>query len=126
MREFQERRRVKKLLHSRYAIAVLVVVLLLTARGVWGVYQKYEKSKDIAERMRTEASSLAARQDSLQASIAALGTSEGREKEIRDRFGVVKPGEKMVVLVDTASTDEPIVPAEPEGLWARFWGLFGF
>ncbi len=125
MREFQERRRIKKLLHSRYAITFLIVVLLFVLKGVWGVYGKYEKSKEIALRMKTEAAALQAREDSLNNSIAALGTPEGKEKEIRDRFGVVKPGEKMVVLVDAAATTGPIEAVPDTGWWSRFLSLFG-
>jgi cell division protein FtsB len=126
MREFQERRRIKKLLHSRYAIAFLVIVLLFVLKGVWGVYVKYEKSKDIALRVKTEAEGLQAREASLNSSIAALGTAEGKEKEIRDRFGVVKPGEKMVVLVDNTATTGPIEAVPDTSWWARITSLFGF
>ena len=126
MREYQERRRIKKLLHSRYAIAALAVVCLLVAHAVWGVYQKYEKSKEIADRMRADAAGLQARADSLNQSITDLNTPEGKEKEIRDRFGVVKPGEQMVVFVDNTATNTGKPVPESRGWWARFIGLFGF
>lgn len=126
MREFQERQHVKKLLHSRYAIGFLVVIALLVGRGVWGVHQKYSKSMDISTRMRNEAAALQAREDALKASIGSLATPEGREKEIRDRFGVVKPGEKMVVLVDQAGGQAAQPAPEAPGFWSRFFGLFGF
>lgn len=111
----------RKLLHSRYALAALAVVLVLVARGVWGVAEKYEKSKDLALRMRSEAAALQAREDALDASIQSLSTPEGREKEIRDRFGLVKPGEKMVVLVG-AEKAPAAAPAQPQGFWARLFG----
>jgi len=125
MREFQERRRLKKFLHSRYAIGILIVVLILLAHSVWSVYQKYEKSKEISSRMKADLASLQAREDSLKQSIDSLATPEGKEREMRDRFGVVKEGEKMVILVNDAptGTDASITPET--GWWAHFWGLFG-
>ncbi len=125
MREFQERRRIKRFLHSRYAIIVLVVVCLLVARGVWSAYGKYEKSKEIADRARADLASLQTRQDSLSGEIDALATPEGKEREIRDRFGVVKPGEKMVVLVDDASATDQTAAASQSGWWERFMSFFG-
>lgn len=125
MREFQERRRIKKLLHSRYAILALAVVCLLVAHALWGAYQKYEKSREIALRMSADLAALQAREDSLTQSISALDTPEGREREIRSRFGVIKPGESMVVLVDDASGSREALPAE-RGWWSRFLGIFGF
>ncbi len=126
MREFQERRRLKRLLHSRYAIGALAVVLLLVLRGVWGVYVKYEKSKELSARMASEASALQEREDALKASIDSLSTPEGREREMRDRFGVVKPGEKMVVLVNPQPSGDTAPAPEPRGFWSRLVGLFGF
>jgi cell division protein FtsB len=124
MKEYQERRRIKKILHSRYAIAILAIICLFFVRAVWNIHTKYEKSRDIAERARTELATLEAREKALKDSIAALGTEEGKEREIRDRFGVVKEGERMIVLVDESGDVEAQSSGE-ESLWSRFWGMFG-
>jgi cell division protein FtsB len=125
MREFQERRRMKKLLHSRYAIAVLAIISVLLAHAVYGVYGKYEKSKEIASRMQADLTSLEVREKSLTASMNALDTEEGKEREIRDRFGAVKPGEKMIVLVDDQAADKSVTPVQ-KSWWEKFIGIFGF
>ncbi|HVT75273.1 MAG TPA: septum formation initiator family protein [Candidatus Paceibacterota bacterium] len=124
MREFQERRRIKKLLHSRYAIAGLAIICLFLCRGVWNVYAKYEKSRDISVRMDSELASLQAREDSLKGQIDSLDTPEGREREIRDRFGVVKEGEKVVVLVNQASDTEQAAAVAQTGFWSWLTSLF--
>jgi uncharacterized protein YpmB len=126
MREFQERRRIKKLLHSRYAIGALVIICLLFAHSLWGIYTKYQKSKGIMERVRADATALQSRQNGLQQSIDSLSTPEGKEREIRDRFGAVKDGEKMVVLVDDVASGNPSNIPAPQGWWAGFWSFFGF
>ncbi|HVU06328.1 MAG TPA: septum formation initiator family protein [Candidatus Paceibacterota bacterium] len=124
MREFQERRRIKRLLHSRYAIAALAIMCLFLGRGVWNVYAKYEKSRDISARMETELSALQTREDSLNGQIVALGTPEGKEREIRDRFGVVRAGEKMVVLVDEASNTDQTAAVAEISWWEKLLSLF--
>lgn len=125
MREFQDRRRTKKFLHSRYALAVLIVVLLLLSRGVWGIYAKYEKSQALVEKSKADLAILQSRQDTLTKSIEALNTEEGREKELRDRFGVVRQGEKMIILVDDTAPVRPSVNAINDSWWQKFLESLG-
>jgi len=126
MREFQERRRIKKFLHSRYAIAVLALVLILVAHSLWNVYTKYKKSVDIAERMNADAVALEDRQTSLKRSIDMLNTPEGKEREALDRFGTVKEGERVIVLVDDSASSSEELPPVHESMWSRFFSFFGF
>jgi len=44
--------------------------------------------------------SLKSREDSLNSDISKMQTKEGIEEIIRDKYQVVKKGEKMVVIVD--------------------------
>lgn len=125
MREFQERRRIKKLLHSRYAIAVLVLVCLVVAHSLWSVYTKYQKSRDLVSRMQSDAAALDTRAASLQQSIDDLNTPEGKEREVLDRFGAVKSGERMIVLVDGGTTSGDQLPPVQETFWQRILGIFG-
>ena len=124
MREFQERRRVKRLLHSRYAIAALLIVLLVLVRAVWSAYQKYEKSKDISVRIAAEYKALEEREKTLSSSLADLGTDEGKEREIRDKFGAVKDGEKLIVLVDDQAPKNQAAVVTEKGLWQRIKDWF--
>lgn len=125
MREFQDRRRIRKFLHSRYAIAVLVLVCLFLGRAVWGVYAKYQKSEALEARVAAELAALEAREASLRAYTASLETEEGKEREIRGRFGVAKEGERVVVIVEDAREETVRPLAEERGLWSWIKGVFG-
>ncbi len=125
MREFQERRRFKKLLHSRYAIAFLVILLLIFVRAVWGIYVKYEKSRDIAERVKSDLVTIEVRQKSLASAVAALKTDEGKERELRDRLGLVKEGERLVVLVDDVPKAETGINDINDSWWRKFLDAIG-
>jgi cell division protein FtsB len=120
MREFQERRRLKEFLHSRYAIGFLILIIILLANAVWGISAKYAKSKEIAERAKADLETLKEREASLNRSIEALNTQEGKERELRDRFGVVKEGERMIVLIEEEVKSEPAAPPK-KSWWARLW-----
>ncbi|MEK7596622.1 MAG: hypothetical protein AAB450_00710 [Patescibacteria group bacterium] len=124
MREFQEKRRFRKLLHSRYVIAVLIILCALLARAVWGVYGKYEKSREIAERTKTELTALEARQKFLSREIADLDTDLGRESEIRERFGAIKEGERLIVLIDGDSGQKSAIQGADNGWWQKLVNFF--
>lgn len=118
--EFQEQRRIRKLLHSRYVLVVLIILLLLVARAVWGIYVKYEKSLAITEKARADLMALEDRERQLALSIESLKTDEGKERELRDRFGVVKEGETLVVLVDNNPEEKMPLKKNDKSWWQKF------
>lgn len=117
--EFQEQRRIRKLLHSRYALVILIILMLLSARAVWGIYVKYEKSRAITEKARADLAQLEERQRNLALSIEGLKTEEGKERELRDRFGVVKEGETLVVLIDNNPTTQKPLKKDDRSFWQK-------
>ncbi|HEY9480696.1 MAG TPA: hypothetical protein VIR98_00490 [Candidatus Paceibacterota bacterium] len=125
MKEFHDRRRARKLLHSRYAIFILALMVALLARGAWGVYGKYRKSEELLAASQASLASLEVREKSLDRAIMSLSTDEGKERELRDRFAVVREGERLVVLVDKEEErPAPKAPAQ-EGFWHHLLGWFG-
>ena len=125
MREFQDRRRVRKLLHSRYAIVALVIIIFLLVQAVWGIYIKFEKSKVFAEKAQADLTTLQNREKTLAKSIESLSTEEGKEKELRDRFGVVKSGEKMIILVDDPVDVKPSANDLNDSWWHKILDTIG-
>ncbi len=117
--EFQEQRRIRKLFHSRYVLVILIILALLVARAVWGIYVKYERSRAITEKAQTDLVALEDRQKMLALSIESLNTDEGKERELRDRFGVIKEGETLVVLVGDGSDEKPLKRDE-KSWWQKF------
>ncbi len=117
--EFQEQRRIRKLFHSRYVLVILIILAMLLARAVWGIYVKYERSRAITDKAQTDLVTLEDRQKMLALSIESLNTDEGKERELRDRFGVVKEGETLVVLVGDG-TDEKPLKRDEKSWWQKF------
>lgn len=123
MKEFQNRRRFKQMLHSRYALGVLFLLCLLMIRPVFNAHEKFQKSKLIRAQTQKEYLLVEDRRDMLDKKIAALGTLQGKEREVREKFGFVKEGERVVVLIeDEAGQKNPDTVSE-EGIFKR---LFSF
>src|SRR3989344_2886416 len=117
MLEFHEKRKLKRLLYSKAVLFVLLVTVLIFARGVWGIYQKERNAREKRAEAQSMLTELQKREASLEANIARLKTQKGVEEEIRSRFDVAKEGEHVLILVDAPQEKKTESPREPEGLW---------
>jgi len=122
MREFQEKRKFKKIIYSGWLQIFLGIVLLALIFPTVKVYKKSRISADKAEEIKKEMAKLEKRNAELAAEAARLESESGREGEIRKRFDVAKPGEKILVIVDKTSEDVKINGAENNvGFFSRIW-----
>ena len=122
MREFQEKRKFNKLIHSGWLQIFLGIVLLALIFPTVKVYKKSRLSADKSKEIKEEMAGLEKRNAELAAEAARLESESGREGEIRKRFDVAKLGEKIIVIVDKDSEDVKINGAENKGgFFSRFW-----
>ncbi len=104
MREFEQKRKFRKVIYSRPSIAVLFLVIIFLSIEIWGWYGKYRESsqkRDIAEH---ELAKLKEREHILVNEIAALKTKRGLEEEVRFKYGYALPGEQVAIIVDNPET----------------------
>lgn len=124
MLEFYEKRRLKRLLYSKWAIALLVIIILIFLNGVWNIFQK-ERSTDIKRDMaKEELDKLVEREQSLQSEIDRLGTERGVEEEIREKFNVARVGEEIVVIIDAPEDDRVLGEREEKNFWLKILEWF--
>ena len=99
---------------------VLVILASFLVRGTWGMYGKLVHASDGEEASRVELARLRAREVKVRASVEALSSDRGVEAEVRERYGVLRPGEGEIrVIYPVASTAPTSIPAAP--WWARVW-----
>ena len=111
MLEFQGRRRTKSWLYSKTAVFVCLVIVAFLAHGTWKMYQRYSFTAIERQKIEMTAANLQQRRDMLANSLEMLNTGDGVERQIRDKFLVVKEGEYVVTIVDktpVATTTEPV------------------
>lgn len=122
MLEFQEKRKIKKFIYSKITLFILLVLILLTLKATWGVYTKYSLTKENMEKSATNAEKLLARQDFLESEIDRLQTPAGVEQEIREKYGLVKEGEEVIVILP-AEQDIDVKAEAPKSWWQKmkFW-----
>ena len=119
MKNWQDRSLGRRLMASRVVQAFFFSLFILVGSRVAGLYQSERTVVKEELALKRELATLFAHRDELTAEIAALGTERGVEEEIRERYGVVKEGEKVINLVGEMATTT--VESEPNSWWQRIW-----
>ena len=105
MREFQEKRKFKKIIHSGWLQIFLGIVLLALVFSAVKVYKKSWISVQKSQEIKEEMAGLEKRNAELAAEAVRLEGESGKEEEIRKRFDVAKPGEKILVIREKIGED---------------------
>ncbi len=119
MREFQDKKRFRRILYSKTTLVVLLILMVFLAKAVWSVYLKDKESARNTVMASNELAQLQARHDFLTQELGRLKTAEGKEEEIRKKYQVSKPGEQVVVIVE-ATASLP-VQIEEAGTLQKAW-----
>lgn len=100
MAAFQDRRFWKRLAYSRLTAIILGLAILGLGRTVWQIGWRSRVVDQERERVAAELAELLERERVLKQEIAALETDRGIEAAIRQKFPVVRDGERVIVVVE--------------------------
>ncbi len=100
-----QRRGAAWLLLRRLGLLALLVLVVIAADAVWGVYQKEGESQILREQAESQREDLLKRRSQLEVEIADLGSDRGLEETLREQYALAEEGERLIVIVD---------PTEPE------------
>ena len=129
MREFQERRKLRKIIFSRFAFALLAIILVFLAYSTVKIYLRSRQAKDVNEMVKKEVEDLKNRKSELEATVKRLETEAGIEEEIRSKFPVQKQGENTVMIVEEEKK-ENLPEQSPSGFFLNlprfFRGIWQF
>ncbi len=110
MRTFEKREDPIRLMRRRLVILVLLALVFVGVRGVWGVYKKEQESRMLRAETEMQLAKLKVREADLRRDMASLKSERGIEEVLREEYELAKEGEGVIVIVDPT---EP-VPKEPE------------
>jgi cell division protein FtsB len=98
-------------------IGVLSVLCLIVGRGVWGMWSTFSRAQTEATIAQKELEKITARSERISTQVAQFEDPKGKEIELRRRFDVGLPGEKLLVVVEEQHPE--IVAVEPITWWDR-------
>jgi len=107
---------------SRSLQIFLLLILVLIGQSVVQFYQRERAVAAEEMVLRSELLALTVRRDELTAEVASLGTERGIEGEIRERFGVVKEGEKVINLISESAPT--VAPTTTVSWWQKIVSWF--
>jgi len=124
MLEFQEKVKLKKYMYSKTVLVLFIILIILATNSVWKVYKKHSMTKDNLAAITTNLEELQAREKMLSSEIEKLKTVSGTEAEIREKYGLVKPGEEVITVVDSTTSTDSTKAVTSIGFWQRFTDWF--
>ncbi len=124
MKHFQEQNKFNRIMHSKLGLLLLGVVVLFFAWNVLKFVVKMQdtaRNKHIAEDKITQ---LQKEKERLTKDIDNLNTQNGVEETIRDKFGLAKDGEGLIVVVDNQDKTTNQTTETSTGFWAKIKSWF--
>ncbi len=118
MEDFQQKKRWRSVLESKPVLICLVILLLLFAWGVIGLFNKMQMTRENRRLAENKLMESQKKKEIFSNDVAKLQSQEGIEESIREKFPVVKEGEELIVVVDDKNT--PPVEA------TAYHGFFSF
>jgi cell division protein FtsB len=119
MRSFQQKRGFKNVLNSRPVLVFLGVLVVFFAFGVIGFMGKLQLTEANRKNAENKVAELEKEKSTLTSDIAKLETKSGIEESIREKFGLAREGEKMIIIVD-----DKTLPKVPESPLQGFFSIF--
>jgi cell division protein FtsB len=122
MRDFQQKKRWRRLVQSWPVLIFLSILLLFFAWGIIGLMMRMQTTRENRQLAETKLLELQKKKEIFTADVAKLESESGIEETIREKFPVVKEGEGLIVVVDEkVKIEEPKI--EEKGFFSKlfFW-----
>lgn len=124
MRSLQTRGWKKKIIYSKFSVALLLIVVFFMITVVWNMYGKFQATQARATLAEERLNELKEQKIDLEAKVDRLQTKRGKEAELRQKFLIAKEGEKVLVIVDDEAKKEEIKKEKEKSWWESILSFF--
>ena len=101
-------------------IALLFALSTAVVRAAYGMYQTFSVAAEEERSAGLEFKALEAQYEQVNATLYSLGSERGVEEAVRERFGVVRPGEGEIRIVRDKGNEEAGRGATSDNMFVRF------
>jgi len=99
-------------------------LIIISAKGVFNIYKKEKITQENLINAEEELKNINEREIFLNTQIDKIGTENGKEKELKNKYNIVKENEKVIVIVDEKKENENFNLDEKTGFWAWVSDIF--
>ncbi|PIR69020.1 hypothetical protein COX93_00880 [Candidatus Nomurabacteria bacterium CG_4_10_14_0_2_um_filter_30_12] len=100
MRNFQKKGRFENIMQSKPFLIFFGVLILFFIFSMFGFMNKMEDTSKNRKIVEDKILELEKSKEKLNSEISKLKTEKGVEESIREKFGLAKEGENMILVVD--------------------------
>src|SRR3989338_5697837 len=100
MRSFQSRNFGRRLIYSRVSIAAMLAVAVFAGQATLRLFLESRNARKAYVEVNQKHEELISQKDDLEKRLEYLASDYGLERELRRKFGLVKPDEEILVIVD--------------------------
>jgi cell division protein FtsL len=124
MRNFQKKGRFSRMMQSKFFLMFLGVIILFFFFSMFSFMNKMEETIRNKKTTEDKITELEKSKSKLNSDIAKLKTEEGIEDNIRNKFGLAKEGENMILIIDDKNQTETSKDSESTSFWSILKGWF--
>jgi len=124
MAEFKKNKKLKGILFSKVTLLVLFVFSVILIILLIDIIPKEISTRRNKQTVLDQLNSLKNQSLALGSQIEKLKTNDGLEEKIREKFRVVKEGERLIVIVDDQNSSNVALTPKTASFWNFLKNLF--
>jgi len=126
--DFQENKKIER---AVFSWPVIFIAGLLVIAALWGIFRALEKELALRGEIKTLEKKIAEADSAKavwEAKLEDLRTEAGLDREARGKFNLKKPGEEVVIFINSALESKPLelTGGWPASLWSAMKSGLGF
>lgn len=125
MENLQDRHFLKNFVNSYFFIFLMIGLSVVISKTIVDLYYKNSLARQKREEAELKLQQLVSAKQNLTETVNSLSTKEGMERELRNKFNLVRPGEKVIVIVDEQKPkEEQVIDVEKKSFCGTIFNTF--
>ncbi len=124
MRNFQKKEKWKRLMQSKPSLIFLGIIILAFIFSMFSFVGKMEETAKNKKIVEDKIAELEKSKAKLSSDINSLKTEAGVEESIRNKFGLAKDGENMIMITEDKNLPETQSQTDSSGFFSFLKNLF--
>ncbi|MCH7883463.1 hypothetical protein IIA95_03550 [Patescibacteria group bacterium] len=123
MKRFQKHYFLKNIKYSWPVLFALAILIFFMGRATLSAYLRSRVATQAYLDIKQKREELSHKHAALEKKLRYLSSSYGLEKELREQFGVKRPDEEVIIIVDRPPPESEDFTAKQASLWQTVYQM---